>query len=210
MSEAIETTVGERVNAALYDPFLWLGKRLGMRDRRRDLLAGAHGRVLEIGAGTGLNLSHYPDAVEELVLAEPDAGMAARIDAAAAPVRASVVTSPAEELPFEDASFDTVVSTMVLCTVEDLEAALGEIRRVLKPGGRLLFVEHVRSDSPRLARWQDRLAGPWAGFAAGCRCDRPTLERISERFRVESVERGTWRGMPAVVHPLVIGEAAVA
>jgi len=203
-------TIGERLGAAIYDPFLWLGERLGMRARRRDLLAAARGRVLEIGAGTGLNLPHYPRAVEWLVLAEPDAGMAARIDVASAPVPARVVSSPAEELRFEDASFDTVVSTMVLCTVEDPDRALAEIRRVLRPSGRLLFVEHVRSDSARLARWQDRLAGPWAGFASGCRCDRPTLERIYERFRVEEIERGTWRGMPALVHPLVVGEAAVA
>ena len=208
MSETIETTFGERVNAALYDPFLWLGERLGMRAHRRDLLAGAHGRVLEIGAGTGLNLRYYPAAVEELVLAEPDPGMAARIDTSSVP-GASVVVAPAEELPFEDASFDAVVSTMVLCTVEDPERAIAEIRRVLRPGGRLLFVEHVLADSTRLARWQARLAGPWAAWASGCRCDRPTMDRISERFRVERVERDTWRGMPALVHPLVIGEAVV-
>jgi ubiquinone/menaquinone biosynthesis C-methylase UbiE len=200
--------VGERVSAALYDPFLWLGERLGMKAHRRDLLARARGRVLEIGAGTGLNLGLYPASIDELVLAEPDAGMAARIDTAAAPVKASVVAAPAEELPFEDASFDTVVSTLVLCTVEDPERSLAEIRRVLKPDGRLLFAEHVRASSPRLARWQDRLAGPWAVWASGCRCDRRTLEQIEERFEVGEVEHATWRGMPAIVHPLVIGEAA--
>jgi len=210
MSETIRPNLGERLNAALYDPFLWLGERLGMRAHRRELLAGARGRVLEIGAGTGLNLRHYPDAVDELVLAEPDAGMAARIDTSSARVRASVVTAPAEDLPFEDASFDAIVSALVLCTVEDPERALAEIRRVLRPDGRLLFLEHVRAESPRLAAWQDRLAAPWAVWASGCRCDRPTLDRISERFDVASVDRATWRGMPAIVHPLVIGEAAAA
>ncbi len=210
MSELPTPTIGERLNAATYEPFLWLGERLGMRERRRNLLAGARGRVLEIGAGTGLNTQYYPPTVDELVMTEPDAGMAARIDVAAAPVEASVVAAPAEELPFEDASFDTVVSMMVLCTVPDPDAALAEIRRVLRPGGRLLFIEHVRADSPRLARWQDRLAKPWEAFASGCRCDRPTLELISDRFRVDQLERGTWRGMPAIVHPLVAGEAASA
>jgi SAM-dependent methyltransferase len=209
-SEQIDPTFGERVNAALYDPFLWLGERRGMRRHRGELLAGARGRVLEIGAGTGLNVEHYPAAVDELVLAEPDAGMAARIDTSEAPVPASVVVAPAEELPFEDASFDAVVSTLVLCTVEDPDRALAEIGRVLRPDGRLLFVEHVRAESPRLARWQERLATPWEIWANGCRCDRPTLERIEERFAVRRVERETWRGMPAIVHPLVIGEAAVA
>ena len=207
MTEQLNPTLGERVNAALYDPFLWLGERRGMRERRRGLLAGARGRVLEIGAGTGLNLEHYRDGVEELVLAEPDAGMAARIDTSSARVPATVVTAPAEELPFEDASFDAVVSTLVLCTVEDPERALAEIRRVLRPDGRLLFLEHVRSESARLASWQERLAGPWAVWAQGCRCDRPTLDRISERFEVERLERASWRGMPAIVRPLVIGEA---
>ena len=210
MREPPAPTIGERLNALIYDPFLWLGERRGMRERRRDLLADARGRVLEIGAGTGLNLPHYPPTVDELVLTEPDAGMAARLDTADATVDARVVAASAEELPFEDASFDAVVSMMVLCTVPDADAALAEVRRVLRPGGRLLFIEHVRADSPRLAGWQDRLAKPWEAFASGCRCDRRTLERITEHFRVSRVEHGTWRGMPAIVHPLVIGEAAVA
>ncbi len=201
---------GGGFSAALYEPFLWLGERLGMRERRRRLLSGARGRVLEIGAGTGLNVEHYPDDVETLVLAEPVEEMAARIDVSgrrgSTPV--SVVLARGEELPFADDSFDTVVSTMVLCTVEDVERTLAEIRRVLAPGGRFLFCEHVRSDSARLGRWQDRLAGPWAVWAEGCRCDRDTLAAIESHLQVERVERERWRGMPALVHPLVIGAAA--
>ncbi len=150
--------------ARLYDPVLALGERRGMAARRLALLARARGRVLEIGAGTGRNLGAYPGAVEELVLTEPDAGMRGRlrrrVERAGHP--AAIVAAGAEALPFPDASFDTVVSTMVLCTVEDVAAAAAEARRVLRPGGRLLFAEHVRAGSPRLARWQDRLAGPWA------------------------------------------------
>jgi SAM-dependent methyltransferase len=206
----LEDVPGSRFSAAIYDWALWLGERFGMRDRRRGLLAGARGRVLEIGAGTGLNVAHYPGEIETLVLAEPVEAMAAKIDVSAregtTPV--SVVLARAEELPFADDSFDTVVSTMVLCTVEDPDLALAEIRRVLAPGGRLLFLEHVRSESERLARWQDRLVRPWALYADGCQCNRPTLENIGAALRVERVERDRWRGMPAVVHPLVMGEAA--
>jgi ubiquinone/menaquinone biosynthesis C-methylase UbiE len=197
-----------RFAAAIYEPFLRLGERRGMRARRRELLSGATGRVLEIGAGTGLNLEHYPGEVEELVLAEPDGSMADRLEARlAGSPHVRVVRMPAESLPFEDASFDTVVSTLVLCTVTDPQAALAEVRRVLAPGGKLLFWEHVRADSPRLARWQDRLAGPWAGFASGCQCNRPTVETIAAELDLVSTETARWRGMPAIVKPLVTGEA---
>ncbi len=202
---------GSRFSAAIYDPFLWLGERLGMRARRQRLLSTAHGRVLEIGAGTGLNLSHYPDGLDELVLAEPVQPMADRLEARQSELGhpARVVVAPAEVLPFDDGSFDTVVSTMVLCTVTDPDRAMAEVHRVLRPGGRLLFCEHVRSDSPRAARWQGRLAEAWAGFADGCRCDRDTLSTISAQLEIESLERAHWRGMPRVVRPLVVGAAGV-
>jgi SAM-dependent methyltransferase len=196
-----------RFTAALYDPFLWLGERLGMDARRRELLAGAGGAVLEIGAGTGLNLRHYPAGLEELALAEPGGPMADRIDLSRAPdgVPVRVVRAPAEDLPFAEDSFDTVVSTLVLCTVSDPAQALSEVARVLRPGGRLLFCEHVGAEPGWRRRLQRRTARPWAAFADGCRCDRPTLATIESRLRVASVERGSWRGMPAIVKPLVWG-----
>jgi SAM-dependent methyltransferase len=197
--------------ALLYDPFLALGERRGMADRRRALLAGAEGRVLELGAGTGLNLPHYPAAVRELVLSEPEPAMRATLDrrVARAGRAAQVVPAPAEALPFADDSFDTVVSTMVLCTVHDLPGALAETQRVLRPGGRLLFIEHVRAASPRYARWQDRLAAPWAAFAQGCRCNRPIDAVLADALAVERTERAEWRGMPALVRPLVFGAAQI-
>ena len=202
---------GSRFTAAIYDPFLWFGERLGMRARRRHLLGLARGRVLEIGAGTGLNLSHYPDEIDELVLVEPGQPMADRLEHRRSKLgrAARIVNAPAEALPFEDGSFDTVVSTLVLCTVADPARALAEVRRVLRPGGRLLFCEHVRSDSARAARWQDRLADAWAGFADGCRCNRDTLATISSQLDVATVERARWRGMPSLVRPLVLGQAVV-
>jgi len=198
--------------AAFYDAFLWRGERRGMRERRAAVLAEAHGRTLEIGAGTGLNLRHYPEEVSELVLTEPVDAMSVRLRARAEAIgpHARVVGTPAEDLPFPDGYFDTVVSTMVLCTVEDPQRAMDEVARVLVPGGQLLFIEHVRADSERLARWQDRLHRPWQVFGDGCNCNRPVLDLIEDGVPVDRVERGTWRGMPRIVHPLVYGRAVVA
>jgi len=199
-----------RLVAPLYDPMLWLGERRGMAALRRELLAGARGAVLEIGAGTGLNLPHYPTGLDQLVLAEPGERMGRRIDLGRAPdgVDARIVRAAAEALPFPDDSFDTVVSTLVLCTVADPERALREVARVLRPGGRLLFLEHVRADAGWRRRLQGRAVRAWAAFADGCRCDRPTLETIEDALRVESVGRATWKGMPAIVKPLVWGRAS--
>jgi len=199
-----------RTFAAVYDPVLWAGERAGMRARRRDLLALARGRTLELGAGTGLNLPHYPDAVDELILAEPAAPMRKRLQKA---VRrggraATVLDAAAERLPMDDGSVDTVVSTLVLCSVEQPSAVLDEIKRVLAPGGQLLFLEHVRADSARLAAWQDRLETPWRRFAEGCRCNRPTVALIDAAgLRVRQRHDGTWRAMPAIVRPIVWGSA---
>jgi len=194
----------------LYDTFLALGERRGMRARRRELLAGVRGRVLELGAGTGLNVPHYPHDVD-LVLTEPDPAMRAGLERRLARARrpATVVGAPAEALPFADGTFDTVVSTLVFCTVGDVPATAREVRRVLAPGGRLIFIEHVRASTPRLAAWQDRFAGPWRVVGQGCRCNQATLEQLERAgLRVGPVSRGRWHGMPALVHPLVVGEAS--
>jgi SAM-dependent methyltransferase len=200
-----------RFVAATYDPFVALGERRGMHERRQRLLGRARGRVLEIGAGTGLNLAHYPDELEELVLSEPSEPMARHLESRfdRSDVRGSVLRAGAEALPVATDSIDTVVSTLVLCTVPDPAAALEEIRRVLRPGGRLLFCEHVRADSNRLARWQERLAGPWKAFADGCRCNQETLGLIERALRITRLERDDWRGMPGLVRPLIVGEARV-
>lgn len=204
--------VESRLGALLYDPFLWLGEKLGMARLRRELLADASGAVLEIGAGTGLNLPHYPaDGLQRLVLAEPSAPMRAHIDLDRAPagIATDVVAAPAEQLPFADGSFDTVVATLVLCTVGHPRRAVREVVRVLRPGGRLLFLEHVRAEGGWRQRLQRRSVRPWAAFADGCQCDRPTLNTLEELMRVEAVQRGSWKGMPAIVRPLVWGQASV-
>ncbi|MCV6977003.1 class I SAM-dependent methyltransferase [Mycobacterium bourgelatii] len=197
-----------RIFALVYEPFLWLGELAGMRNRRRGLLRNARGRVVEIGAGTGLNIALYPDDIE-LVLTEPDTSMRRKL------IRrlqrngrdARIIDAPAERLPFPDASVDTVVSTLVLCTVDDPQRTLREVARVLRPDGQLLFVEHVRARSRFLAAYQDMMFRPWRGFAGGCYCNRRTLELMRACGFTVAADEGVWRGMPAIVHPIIIGRA---
>jgi SAM-dependent methyltransferase len=201
-----------RAFALLYDPFTWVGERTGLRAHRKALLSRARGCTLEIGSGTGLNLPHYPDDLDDLVLAEPDAAMRSRLEKRLGHSGRGtrLIDAPAERLPFPDGSVDTVVSTLVLCTVDAPDVALREIARVLRPGGQLLFLEHVRSVSPMLARWQDRLAGPWRCFARGCRCNRATAELIATcGLEVTQTRDTSWRGMPPIVRPLIVGRATV-
>lgn len=206
-----QSAAGSRLSALIYDPVLWWAERSGMAERRKLLLSGARGSVLELGAGTGLNLPHYPVGLERLVLAEPEPNMAETLRRRAEKLgrQVEIVRAPGELLPFEDDSFDTVVSTLVLCTVVDPARTLAEVRRVLRPGGSLLFLEHVRSENPRLARWQDRLHGAWKSFGDGCNCNRSTLTAIEDAgFDVSGVDHAKWRRMPPIVRPLVSGSAS--
>jgi SAM-dependent methyltransferase len=201
-----------RIFAVIYEPSLWIGELAGMRRRREELLRAARGRTLEIGGGTGLNLAHYGERVSELIVAEPSPAMRRRLERRAehGPGSTRVIDAPAERLPFDDASVDTVVSTLVLCTVDDPAAALSEIVRVLRPDGRLLFIEHVRSESRALAWCQDRLAGPWRRFAEGCRCNRPTASLMAASGRAVDANDARWRTMPRIVRPLITGCATKA
>ena len=201
--------VRDRAAPFLYDQLGRLVER-ELASVRRAVLAHARGHVLEIGVGTGFNLPHYPAAVEELVITDAAPGMLRRAKqrATALSHRVHALEASAERLPFDDASFDTVVSTLVLCSVDNQDASLAEIRRVLKPAGLLLFIEHVRADDSRLARWQDRLERPWGLVAAGCHPNRPTLERIhAAGFEVEELEHGKLPKSPPIVRPLISGYA---
>jgi ubiquinone/menaquinone biosynthesis C-methylase UbiE len=193
-----------------YDWFVKSTENAGLRDRRRALLARADGRTIELGAGTGVNLELYPESVTELVLTEPDRHMREQLERKLSALArdATVVDAGAEALPFEDASFDTVVATLVLCTIPDPAAALGEVARVLKADGRLLFIEHVRSTEQGTARWQDRLERPWGWFGRGCHPNRDTLATIeASSLDVSDVERDRMPKAPPIVRPLVLGEA---
>jgi len=163
-------------------------------EHRDELLAGLSGRVVEIGAGNGMNFRHYPSATEEVVALEPEPYLRERAEAAAreAPVSVSVGGAAAYPLPHEPASFDVAVASLVLCTVPDQASALAELRRVLKPGGELRFMEHVRSDRPRKARVQERLdrSGVWPRLGGGCHCGRDTVRAIETAgFEIERVRR---------------------
>jgi ubiquinone/menaquinone biosynthesis C-methylase UbiE len=199
--------------ARFYDRLLVGSEDAGLAEMREALLATASGRVLELGAGTGLNLPHYTDAVTELVMTEPDPHMAARLRErlaaeGTAAGRPSVAEAPAEDLPFDDGSFDVVVTTLVLCTVEDPGRAVAEARRVLVENGRLLYLEHVRSTRPGVARWQDWLERPWGWFAGGCHPNRATGELLAGAgFWIDSLDRDAFPKAPPIVKPLIRGVA---
>jgi ubiquinone/menaquinone biosynthesis C-methylase UbiE len=196
--------------AASYDRMSRKGEEAGLRAMRESLLAGAAGRVLEIGGGTGANLALYDKGLDALVVTEPEAAMLRRLQQKAhehAP-DAEIVQAPAEALPFEDDSFDTVVSTLVLCGVDDQAQALSEAHRVLRSGGRLLFLEHVRSDDPALAKLQDRMN--WLNrLVVMCDCNRPTLTAIEAAgFDVTQLEHSELPQAPKFVRPLIVGAAS--
>lgn len=202
-----------RIFAAGYDRVFDASERAGLSELRAQLLAGARGRTLELGAGTGLNLRHYPAAATPLVVAEPEEPMARRLERRVREVRPSarVVRAAADRLPFADGSIDTVVVTLVLCTVPDQPAALREIRRVLAADGTLLFLEHVRSEDPRIMRRQDRAHPLWVRLGHGCHCNRDTLAAMRHAgFDVQAVEHGELPRAPAFVRPLVVGRARAA
>ena len=179
------------IHAALYDPFMGVRDRAGLAERRRRLLAEATGKVLEVGAGTGLNLRYYRD-VDSVTVTEPDAAMRRRLltRVAAAAVPVEVHELPIESSGLGDASYDTVVCTLVLCTVDQPALALGEIKRLLKADGRLLFLEHVRSPGLR-GRLQAVSTPVWSRTAgAGCHLDRRTLDDIrSAGFVIDRCDR---------------------
>jgi SAM-dependent methyltransferase len=228
MGKAYDATWG-RVFARYYDRALKATEENGLGAMRAELLSEATGRVIEIGAGTGVNVDLYGPGIEDLTLVEPDPHMAAqlrerlddhgaepppapvdRADARAARPPSRLVEAPAEALPFDDDGFDTAVATLVLCTVPDPAAAVAELARVLKPGGRLLFIEHVRSDDPSRARWQDRLEKPWRFMADGCYCNRDTAAMLgSSAFAVEHLDHGKMPKAMPIVRPLIRGSAVL-
>lgn len=200
-----------RFFALTYDRQMAKTEQAGLRAFRERLLAGASGDVLEIGGGTGANLPCYGPAVTSLTITEPQPPMLRRLESAVRAQRPAtrVLRAPAEDLPFEDDSFDVAVSTLVLCGVDDQPRSLRELRRVLRPGGRLLFIEHLRSGDPATARLQDRLN--WLNrLVVCCDCNRPTLDSIGAAgFTVTAVEHTELPKAPPFVRPAILGIATV-
>jgi ubiquinone/menaquinone biosynthesis C-methylase UbiE len=197
--------------------FPWLNDRLARDEEleriRGEVLAGARGRVTEIGFGSALNLRHYPDTVTSIVAVEPNAGMreraAARINASPIPVE--VVAGTAERLPFPDDSFDTAVSVLTLCSVADTARVLSELRRVLRGDGKLLVLEHGLAPDPGVARWQNRLNGIQRIVGCGCNLDRPIAQLVQNQgFRFESLRRFYAPKIPRTHGWLTVGTAVKA
>ena len=198
-----------RFIALTYDRQLAKIEQAGLGELRQTLLADASGRVLEVGGGTGANLPFYGPHVESLTITEPEPSMLRRLERRVREQSPAtkVLRAPAEDLPFEENTFDVAVSTLVLCGVDDQARALRELRRVIRPGGRLIFIEHVRSDEPGLARWQDRLNG-LIRLVACCDCNRRTLDSIqAEGFEVTTVEHTSLKKVPPWDRPLIAGTA---
>lgn len=157
---------------------------------RRRVISAAEGRVLEVGIGSGLNLPLYGASVRTVIGLEPSPELLhmARARATAATVPVELLEASAEAVPLDDASVDTVVTTWTLCTIPDAPAALAELKRVLRPGGALLFVEHGRAPEPGVARWQDRLDPVWRRVAGGCHLNRKIDDLISgSGFRIDAL-----------------------
>lgn len=178
-------------------------------DFRQTLLADVKGDVLEIGFGTGLNLRHYPEAVKRLTVVDPNPGMATfaqqRIVASNLAIDTQVLSS--EALPMADNTFDSVVSTWTLCSIPNIEQALGEIHRVLKPNGRFFFIEHGRSPDPSIQIWQDRLPPIQKVIADGCHLNRPMQTLVERHFKVLNLDCFYAEGFPRIAGYMYKGVA---
>jgi ubiquinone/menaquinone biosynthesis C-methylase UbiE len=195
--------------AAVYDRFMEGSETACLRDWRAALLRGLKGEVLEVGAGTGSTLALYPEAVTRVVMCEPDAHMRRKLAEKATSRKFQVSDASLESLPYKDASFDAVVCSLVLCSVPDQGAALAEIRRVLKPGGRLVFLEHVAADGkPARLKWQGRIEPIWKHLMGNCHLTRRTEGAIAAAgFEFESIERESIRKALPIVRPSIRGIA---
>lgn len=195
--------------AQCYDMAMANTEQLCLNGWRRDLLACATGDVLEIGAGTGVNLQHFP-AHCRLIISEPDAQMRKKLQdrLQTTELPAQLVDWPAEQLKLPNHSIDTVVTTLVLCSVADQQQALKEIYRVLRPGGQLLFIEHVRSGNRKTERWQRFCEPVWRCACGNCHLTRDTAKRITETgLEIEKLLEAELLGAPAIVRRTLRGRA---
>jgi ubiquinone/menaquinone biosynthesis C-methylase UbiE len=194
--------------SAVYDSFMRSAEQACLGQWRAELLADLKGDVLEIGAGTGASVQHYPPSVARLVLCEPDRHMRTKLHQNTGK-KAEISDASVMALPFPDESFDAVVSLLVLCSVPTLPGALAEMRRVLVPGGKLVFVEHVAAwDRPDRLEWQRRFEPIWKRMAGNCHLTRETESAITEGgFEVQHIVRQSMRKAIAIARPCIRGVA---
>ncbi len=172
------TSMNHPLLAKIYDTALAPTERAGLRDQRRRMMEGVTGRIVEIGAGTGLNVPLYPETAAEVHAVEPDRHMLDRLvdKAPRSTVALFLYRGDAHYLPFIDGAFDAAIIAFALCTIPEPTRALNEAHRVVRSGGVLRFLEHVRSPNARTARWQDRISPMWGKVSGGCRLNQPTVE----------------------------------
>src|SRR6266545_4403183 len=186
------TRVRHPIFARLYQRVAAAAERAGAAEHRDRLLAGLSGRVVEVGAGNGLNFAHYPDTVAEVVAVEPEPYLRARASDASrhARTRVTVVDGTADAIPLPDKSVDAGVASLVLCSVPNQASALAELHRVIRPGGELRFYEHVAAEAPKWACLQRRVDPVWTWFAGGCHLTRHTADAITAAgFTIERCDR---------------------
>ena len=197
--------------ARLYERISAESERRGTAEHRARALAGLAGRVIEVGAGNGMNFQHYPATVTEVVAVEPENNLRALAEQAApsAPVPVKVVAGHGDALPFDDASFDAAVVSLVLCSVPEPGHFLAEVRRILKPGGELRFFEHVRSRTPVLGVFQDVITPLWSAIGGGCHLNRDSRAAIEAAgFEFDELDRFAYRPLKFVpAHAHILGRA---
>ncbi len=198
--------------ALIYDKFMTPAEEACLKEWRQELLKQVHGNVLEIGAGTGASIEFYPESVLSLVLSEPDKSMRSQLEVKvndSSLKNITISSASAENIEADEGSFDFVVASLVCCSVTNLETTFNQIHRVLKPGGSLVFLEHVAADEgSKRRKWQDRINPFWRKLAGNCHLNRETEKAIvSAGFEISEIKRESMRKVMSLVRPTIRGFA---